>query len=92
MTAYVVANYRVTNPEGYSEYPALASAAISSHGGEILVADRDSEALDGSPGNVTVVIRFASKEAAMAWYESDEYQKIRFLRTDNAEGFLSVCE
>jgi uncharacterized protein (DUF1330 family) len=92
MTAYVVANYRITNPEGYSEYPPLASAAISSHGGEILVADRDSEALDGSPGNVTVVVRFASKEAAKAWYESDEYQKIRYLRTDNSVGFLSVCD
>ena len=35
---------------------------------------------------MTVVLRFESKEAVKAWYESDEYQKIIHLRTDNSEG------
>jgi uncharacterized protein (DUF1330 family) len=92
MSAYVVANYRITNPDGYSDYPQHALQTMLSHGGEFLVADRDSDALDGSPGKVTIVVRFASKAAAKAWYESDEYQKFRHLRTDNSEGFLTVCD
>ena len=92
MSAYVIANYRITNSQGYGDYPQLALATILSHGGEFLVADFDSEGLDGSPGHVTVVGRFASKESAKGWYESDEYQKIKHLRTDNSEGFLTVCD
>jgi uncharacterized protein (DUF1330 family) len=92
MSAYVIANYRITNPDGYAEYPQHVLQSILSHGGEFLVADQQSEVLDGSPGNVTVVCRFASKETAKAWYESDDYSNIRHLRTDNSEGFLALCD
>ena len=92
MSAYAVANYRITNPDGYSEYPQQVLATILNHGGEFIVADHGSEVLDGSPGDVTIVVRFESKQAVRAWYESDEYQKISHLRTDNSEGFLAVCD
>ena len=91
MSVYAIANYRITNPDGYAEYPQRALQSILSHGGEFLVADDDSEALDGSPGNMTIVFRFSSREAAKAWYESDENQQIRHLRIDNSEGFLTLC-
>jgi uncharacterized protein (DUF1330 family) len=91
MSAYAIANYRIANLDGYSEYPQPALESILSHGGEFLVADYDSEVLDGSPGKVTIVFRFASKEAARAWYESDEYRQVRHFRTDNTEGFLTLC-
>lgn len=45
-----------------------------------------SETEEGSPGPVTVVVRFASKEAARAWYESDGYQTAMAIRTANTEG------
>jgi len=61
-------------------------------GGEILVADPESEAMDGQPEHVTVVIKFPSKEAARAWYNSAEYQEIVHLRTDNTEGFLALTD
>ena len=92
MSAYVIANYRITNPDGYAEYPPQVLQSILSHGGEFLVADQQSEVLDGTGGNVTVVCRFASKEAAKAWYESDEYSQVRHYRTDNSEGFLALCD
>jgi len=63
-----------------------------SRGCEFLVADDDSEVLEGVSGHVTIVCRFPSKEAAKAWYESDEYQHVKHLRTDNSEGFLIVCD
>jgi uncharacterized protein (DUF1330 family) len=92
MSAHVIANYRITNPHGYAEYAQHVLQSILSHGGELLVADQQSETLDGSPGNVTVVCRFASKETAKAWYESDAYSKIRHFRIDNSEGFLALCD
>ena len=52
----------------------------------IVVADFESEAIEGDPGHVTVVLKFASKDAARGWFDSPEYQEIIGLRTDNSTG------
>lgn len=71
---------------GYKEYLAAVGPTLTAHGAESIVVDRDSELLEGSAGQVTVVLRFATKAAAKAWYESPEYRAIRHLRTDSTEG------
>jgi len=88
----MVFNYTITNPEGYEAYPAAARSTLGSSGAEVLVADYQSEATEGSPGNVTVVLRFESKDAARAWYESEAYQAAKPLRTSNTEGAAVLCD
>ncbi len=90
MAAYMVANYRITDPGSYEAYPPAVVPTLIAHGAEILVADRKSETLEGEPAHVTVVVKFPSKEAARAWYDSAEYQEIIHLRTDNSEGFITL--
>ena len=92
MSAYLVFNYTVTDPEAYQAYPPAAMPTMAGHDLEVLVADYASEAKEGSPGTVTVVLRFESKGAATAWYESEAYAAIKHLRTDNAEGSLVLCD
>ena len=92
MASYLVANYEVTHPEGYSAYLATVGATIGAHGGKILVAGPDSTAVEGNPGAVTVVLQFASRETLQAWYDSPEYQEIIHLRTDNTEGFMVFAD
>jgi uncharacterized protein (DUF1330 family) len=92
MAGYFVANYTITNLDGYKAYLAAVGPTLEAHGAENIVIDRDSELLEGSAGHVTVVLRFATKSAAEAWYESPEYQAIRHLRTDNTEGVGVIAE
>ncbi len=92
MAGYLIANYNITNPEGYQSYLAVVVPTIVAHGGEILVAGDGSEAVEGNPGPITVVLKFPSKEALRGWYDSPEYQKIIDRRTDNTEGFLLFAE
>jgi uncharacterized protein (DUF1330 family) len=92
MAGYFVANYTITNPAEYKKYLAAVGPSLEAHGAENIVIDRDSEILEGSAGQVTVVLRFATKSAAEAWYESPEYQAIRHLRTDNSEGVGVIAE
>lgn len=92
MSAYLIFNYSITNPEGYQPYPAAAMPTLGAHGAEVLVADFGSEGVEGTPGAVTVVLRFESKDAARAWYESEEYQAIKHLRTANAIGITVLSE
>ena len=88
----MVFNYTVTNPEGYEAYPSAVRPTLASSGAELLVADYRSDAAEGSPGEVTVVLRFESKDAARAWYDSEAYQSIKHLRTSNAEGIAVLCD
>jgi uncharacterized protein (DUF1330 family) len=92
MAAYLIANYKITNPEAYEAYVPAVMPTLQAHGVEVLVADYDSEALEGAPSNVSVILRFASKEAAHAWYNSPEYQAIIHHRTDNTEGFVLFAD
>ena len=92
MSAYLIYSYTVRNPDAYEAYPAAAMPTLQGHDVEVLVADYDSEVKEGSPAPVTVVLRFQSKEAARAWYESDAYQAIKPFRTDNTEGSVVLCD
>jgi len=92
MAGYFVANYTITNRAEYKEYLAAVGPTLQAHGAENIVVDRDSELLEGSAGQVTVVLRFATKAAAEAWYESPEYLAIRHLRTDNTDGIGVIAE
>ena len=92
MAGYFVANYTITNQAEYREYIAAVGPILKAHGAENIVIDRDSELLEGSAGQVTVVLRFATISAAEAWHESPEYQAILHLRTDNTEGIGVIAE
>jgi uncharacterized protein (DUF1330 family) len=61
-------------------------SGVKAHGAEILVAEYESEALEGEPGEITMVFKFASKQVLYDWYNSPEYQKVIRLRADNTKG------
>ena len=79
MTAYLVANYDVVDADTYRSYQ-KQSRPIMAGGGRLLVLDGASICKEGSPGAQTVVIEYPTKEAALAAYESDEYQAVVGIR------------
>lgn len=86
MSAYFVVSYKITDPEGYEPYVPAVIPTLQANGCEIVVADYESEVFEGEPHNVTIVLKFASREAARSWYNSPEYQAIKHHRTDNSVG------
>lgn len=92
MSAYLIANYKITNPEAYEAYVAAVGSTLQEHGAKPLVADYKSEVIEGTPSSVTIVLSFPSKEAARTWYNSPDYQAIIHHRLDNTEGFLVFAD
>lgn len=92
MPAYLIANYHIKDPEGYNAYIASVGPTILTHGGEILVAGPGGRPVEGSPGEVTVVLRFPSMDALQGWYDSPEYRRIVDLRRDSTEGHMVFAE
>lgn len=66
-----------------AEYGRRVVPLIQAHGGEVLVGSPDAEPLEGEwAGNWTVVLRFPSRDAALAWYESVEYAPLKQARIE----------
>lgn len=92
MSAYVIVNYKITNPEGFKAYTASVMPTIAAHGGEILVAGPGSEAVEGNPEPISVIVKFPSRDTARTWYNSPEYQAIIHHRLDNTEGTMVFAD
>ena len=88
MSGYLIANYKITNPQAYKAYGAAVGTTILAHGGEILVAGPGSEIVEGSPEPVSVIVKFPSVQALREWYDSPEYRAIIHHRLDNTEGTM----
>lgn len=93
MTAYVLAEIEITNPEGYKEYTATVPATVARYGGRFLVRGGASETLEGEwPKMRRVLLEFPSVEAAKRWWDSPEYEKPKALRKANSNGRLLLLE
>ena len=92
MPAYVIANYTVTDQDGYAKYLAVVAPTLEPFGGELIVADFASEAVEGTPSPTSIVVRFPDKESARGWYHSDAYQAVVGLRHDHSEGMLVFAD
>jgi uncharacterized protein (DUF1330 family) len=76
MSAYLIVQLDVHDPEEFKRYMAGAPATDEPYGSEILAAG-PAERLEGDWfGSRTVLARFNTKEDAHAWFESAPYQEI----------------
>ena len=93
MTAYVIFDINVTDPEGYEDYKKLAPPAISKYGGKYIARGGKSEILEGNwnPERV-VILEFENIENAKQWIESPEYEEARLLRHKYASSHVIVVE
>ena len=91
MTAYVIADVEVANPEHYAQYTALSPAAIEAAGGEFIVRGGNPATLEGdwSPSRI-VVARFKDIASAKAFYDSALYREARAKRKGATSRFNMI--
>ncbi len=79
--AYVVAKVTITDADTYRQYSAGFGAILRRYEGEMVAVSNDPTILEGEwPETLTVLLRFASREKALGWYNSDEYQELSKIR------------
>ena len=81
MSAYIIANVRVTNAAQYEEYKRFSTLAMQAHGAEVLVRGGAAKVLEGEwhPDRL-VVLRFPTVEQAEGFYHSPEYTRAKQAR------------
>ena len=77
MAHYIIAQIDIQDREKYAQYEAGFMDVFTSYKGKLLSVDENVSLLEGQwPATRTVLIEFPSKEEALAWYESEEYQSL----------------
>ena len=93
MTAYVIVDIEVLNPEGYQEYVKLAPATVAHFGGRYLARGGKNETFEGEwQAKRLVILEFESIERAREWLDSPEYAPIKALRHQYAKTNMVVVE
>ena len=88
MTAYMMAELEVTDPEAYAAYSRVAVPTIQRFGGQVLAASDAVAPLEGEPARRMILIAFASEAQARTFYESAEYQTQQAMRARAARSRL----
>jgi len=85
MTAYVVARVAVRDREPYDRYAAAFLPVLQQYGGRLLSADEAPEPMEGDDTRKVVLLAFESRDAALTWAHSPEYQTIAKDRIASAD-------
>ena len=74
MTAYVISEIEVRDPEGFEAYRTLAAKTIAHYGGRYLVRGGKAELAEGNlPPKSIVIVEFPTMARLKEWYASPEY-------------------
>jgi uncharacterized protein (DUF1330 family) len=93
MAAYFVFHNRVLDAQKLQEYIPKAIETFAPYNPELLVLDESSQVMEGSADLPrTVVIKFATREDALAWYRSPAYQAVLPLRLAATEGLCFLVD
>jgi uncharacterized protein (DUF1330 family) len=82
MSVYVVAHIAVEDAEAYAAYQAVGLPILAAAGGRVVAGGPGGESLEGEPlPSSSAIVEFPSKEDALKWYHSEEYQQTIPMRT-----------
>ena len=86
MSAYVIVETDIHDPEQYEKYKAVSPGAVAAGGGRFVVRGGELAVLEGewNPKRL-VVLEFEDLEAVKRWYASPGYQEAKKLREGAAD-------
>lgn len=94
MSAYVLAQIQIDDPEKYQNYLAGFMPIFERHGGELLATSKNQTiVVEGSWSYPrTVIMKFSSVAAAQAWCNDPEYKSLSEHRHQSARTNLVIVE
>jgi len=92
VTAYVIAELEITDPEGFKAYGPLVRASVEKYGGAYAVRGATVTALDGEAPKRVAILTFENGAAAQRWYQSPEYTEARAIRLKSTRSRMFIVE
>ena len=94
MSAFLIVDTMIENPEAYEEYKKLAKPIAEKYGGQYRARGGAMEVLETDLWTPTrmVIIEFPDMGAARAFVDSEEYAPVKPMRRDNAQCTLLILD
>ena len=94
MSAYLIVDTQIENPEAYEEYKKLAQPIAEKYGGVYRIRGGTMDVLETDLWTPTrmVLIEFPDMESARAFVDSEEYAPVKPLRQQNARCTLAILD
>ncbi len=94
MSAFLIVDTQIENPEVYEEYKKLAKPIAEKYGGSYRARGgaMDIRETDLWTPTRMVIIEFPDMDAARAFVDSEEYAPVKPLRINNAKCTLLILE
>lgn len=87
MAAYVVGHMTIRDRDSYMQYrEGFFSLMRTTPGLEVVAFDDGAPVVEGAlPPGRTVILKFPDQQGALAWYNSDEYQRLAETRRSGVD-------
>jgi len=94
MSAFLIADTKLSNPNAYEEYKKLAKPIAEKHGGNYRVRGGTLDIIETDLWTPTrvVVIEFPDMKSARAFVDDEEYARVKKIRHANAECTLFIVD
>jgi uncharacterized protein (DUF1330 family) len=94
MSAFVVVDTKIKNPEKYEEYKKLAKPIAEKYGGVYRARGGAMDIREADLWTPTriVIVEFPDMKSARAFLDSEEYAPVKPMRTSNAECTLFILD
>ena len=94
MSAYLIVDTQIDNPEAYEQYKHLAKPIAEKYGGVYRARGGDMDVCEADLWTPTrlVIIEFPDMAAARAFVDSAEYAPVKPLRQQNARCTLTIVD
>jgi uncharacterized protein (DUF1330 family) len=94
MSAFIIVDTKLSNPEAYEEYKKLAKPIAEKHGGNYRVRGGELDVIEAdlwAPTRI-VVIEFPDMRSARAFVDDEDYAPVKKIRHANAECTLFIVD
>lgn len=87
MSAYVIVDTKINDPEAYEGYKSLARPLVEKYGGIYRARGGDMDVIENELWTPTriVMLEFPDMQAARDFMNSEEYAPVKAIRNANAE-------
>ncbi len=94
MSAFIIADTNISNPEAYEEYKKLAKPIVEKFGGNYRVRGGELDIIESDlwKPNRIVIIEFPDMASARAFADSEEYAPVKKIRHANAQCTLFIVD
>ena len=94
MSAWLIVDTKITNPEAYEKYKALAGPMVAKHGGTYRARGGELDVVEDdlwSPTRI-VIVEFPDIEAARLFAYSEDYAPVAAIRHANADCTVVIVD